>query len=99
MRTHQGADVPRRLTPELAQTNHFPAGTGVRVATIEAGSVAEAAGIKVGDVIRKYGNLPVGEINDLSSAIAATRPGAEVPITIWRRTGESVVNAQFDVQF
>jgi PDZ domain len=84
-----------QVTPELAQTDHLPAGTGVRVVTVEAGSAAEAFGIKVGDVIRKYGDRSVSEISDLSAAIAATTPGAEVPITVWRRTGEQVVDIQF----
>ena len=84
-----------QLTPALAHTGHFPVDTGVRVATVEAGSVAEANGIKVGDVLLKYGDRSLNEISDLMTAIAATTQGADVPITVWRRTGESVVDVQF----
>lgn len=84
-----------QLTPALAHTEHFPVDTGVRVATVEAGSVAEANGIKVGDVLLKYGDRSLNEISDLMTAIAATTQGADVPITVWRRTGESVVDVQF----
>jgi hypothetical protein len=84
-----------QVTPELAQTDHLPVDVGVRVATVEAGSVAEAGGIEVGDVLLKYGDRSLNEISDLTAAIAATTPGASVPITVWRRTGESVVDVQF----
>lgn len=85
-----------QVTPEVAQVYHIPNDTGVQVMTVGAGSVAEAGGIKVGDVILKYGDRSVREISDLSDAIAATAPGAEIPITVWRRTGESVVDVRFN---
>ena len=40
-----------QITPELAQTDHLPVDAGVRVATVEAGSVAETDGVEVGDVL------------------------------------------------
>ena len=83
------------VTPEIAQTDHLPVDIGVRVVTVEAGSVAEAGGIQVGDVLLKYGDRSLNEISDLTAAIAATTKGAYVPITLWRRTGESVVAVQF----
>jgi hypothetical protein len=83
------------VTPELAQTDHLPVDVGVRVVTVETGSVAEAGGIEVGDVLLKYGDRSLNEITDLTAAIAATTKGADVPITVWRRTGEFVVEAQF----
>jgi serine protease Do len=84
-----------QVTPELAQTDHLPVDVGVRVVTVEAGSVAEESGIEVGDLLLKYGDRSLNEISDLTAAIAATRKGADVPITVWRRTGESVVEVQF----
>jgi serine protease Do len=84
-----------QITPALAQTDHLPVHTGVRVVTIEAGSVAEAFGIKVGDVLLKYGDRPLSQIGDLTAAIGATTPGAEVAITIWRRSGRAVAEVRF----
>jgi hypothetical protein len=84
-----------QVTPELAEAVHMPGDTGVRVATLEAGSVAEASGIKVGDVLLKYGDRPLNQISDLTAAIAATTTGATIPITVWRTTGESVVDVRF----
>jgi PDZ domain len=84
-----------QVTPELAQTDHLPVDVGVRVVTVEAGSVAEAGGIEVGDVLLKYGDRSLKEISDLTAAIAATAKGADIPITVWRPTGEFVLQAQF----
>lgn len=84
-----------KVTPELARKAHLPVDSGVRVVTIEAGSVAQQSGIKVGDVILKYGDRSISEVNDLAAAIAATTWGAVVPITISRRTGEEDVLVQY----
>jgi len=84
-----------QVTPELAQTDHLPVDIGVRVVSVEAGSIAEAGGIQVGDVILKYGDLSLYQISDLTTAIAATTKGADVPITVWRPTGEVVLDVQF----
>lgn len=84
-----------KVTPELAHAAHLSVDTGVRVVTVEAGSVAQEYGIKVGDVIVKYGDQSIREVNDLATAIAATSWGAVVPITVSRRTGEEDVLVQF----
>jgi hypothetical protein len=84
-----------QVTALIAQADHLPVQTGVRVATVEAGSVAEASGIKVGDVLLKYGDRSVNEIADLTNAIAATTKGASIPVTVARRTGEAVVDVHF----
>jgi YecR-like lipoprotein/PDZ domain len=85
-----------QLPPEFARKYHLPRATGVQVATIEAGSVADAGGIRVGDVLLKYGDQPLSQISDLMAAIAGTAKGADVPITVWRQAGgESVLEVQF----
>jgi S1-C subfamily serine protease len=84
-----------QVTPELAQTDHLPVDIGVRVVSVETGSIAEAGGIQVGDLILKYGDLSLYQISDLTAAIAATTKGADVPITVWRPTGEAVLDVQF----
>ena len=84
-----------KVTAELAHKTHLPVETGVRVVTVEAGSVAQQYGIKVGDIILKYGDQPITEVNELAAAIAATNWGAVVPITISRRTGQEDVLVQF----
>jgi len=84
-----------QMTVAFAQRYHLPNENYVRVLTLEAGSVAEAGGIRVGDLLLKYGGRSLNEISDLTAAIAATPKGAIVPITVWRRTHESVVDVQF----
>lgn len=87
-----------QVTPSVARAYHLPnaKGKGLRVVTIEAGSVAQASGIRVGDVLLKYGDRSLNEISDLSAAIAATPNGAYVPVTVWQRaSGTSVVTVQY----
>jgi S1-C subfamily serine protease len=84
-----------QVTAALAQVYHLPKDTGVRVVTVEAGSVAESGGIRVGDVLVMYGDRSLNKVSDLTAAIAGTTTGADVPITVWRRTGKSVVKVQF----
>lgn len=85
----------KQITPQFARAAHLPVDSGVRVVNVEAGSVAQASGIKVGDVLLKYGDRTLSQISDLTSALAATPRGAEVVITVWRRTGESLVDIQY----
>lgn len=84
-----------KVTPQLARAAHLPVGAGVRVVTIEAQSLAQESGLRIGDVIVRYGDRAVSEVSDLSAAIAATARGAEVAITVVRGTGEKIVVVQF----
>ena len=71
------------ITVNGAQAQNGPtSGTGAKVNEVQAGSPAEKAGIKAGDVITKIGDQ---RIDDSIGAIAATRsyaPGATVPVTV-----------------
>ena len=84
-----------QVTVAFAQRYHLPNENYVRVVTLEAGSVAEAGGIRVGDLLLKYSDHRLNEISDLTAAIGATTKGATVPIRVWRRTGEKIVDVQF----
>jgi S1-C subfamily serine protease len=69
--------------------------SGVRVTSIETESLAQESGLRVGDVIVKYGDRVITEVSELTAAIYATPRGAEVAITVSRGTGEEVVVVQF----
>ncbi len=57
---------------------------GVFVTSVEAGSPAEKAGIKVEDVIVAYNGQPVKDGDDLVSRVAATPVGSEAGVTVLR---------------
>ncbi|MCU1518353.1 MAG: hypothetical protein JWQ75_3074, partial [Pseudarthrobacter sp.] len=65
---------------------------GADVATVEAGSAAANAGIKVGDVITRFNDLAVSEPNQLTAAVREQAAGAKVKITVLRNGTEQTVD-------
>jgi serine protease Do len=63
---------------KLADTN------GSLVSSVNPDSAADKAGIKVGDVITRFGGKEVQNTRELRNAVAATAPGAKVPVELVR---------------
>jgi len=59
---------------------------GVRVGDVRAGSPAETAGVRAGDVIVTFAGMTVGTLQDFSFALRSRRPGDRVDVTV-RRDG------------
>ncbi|MCB1030870.1 MAG: PDZ domain-containing protein, partial [Acidimicrobiales bacterium] len=59
--------------------------SGAVITSVEPGSPAELAGLRVGDVISAVGNSPIRDASDLVTAIGAYRPGSETTVTKWSR--------------
>jgi len=59
---------------------------GVRVCDVRAGSPAEGAGVRAGDVIVAFAGMTVGTLQDFSFALRSRRPGDRVDVTV-RRDG------------
>jgi S1-C subfamily serine protease len=57
----------------------------VRVSTVEGGSPAAAAGIKVGDIIVAFGDLPVTGVDDLHRFLTGGRIGDGIEVGVLRR--------------
>lgn len=57
---------------------------GAEVATVESGSAAAKAGIKVGDVVTKFNDLAISDPNQLTAAVREQPAGAKVKVTILR---------------
>lgn len=58
--------------------------TGARVEAVAEGSPAQAAGVVVGDVVRRWGDEPVPGALGLMLDALASRPGAEVRLEVLR---------------
>jgi serine protease Do len=69
---------------ELAQTLGLPRTGGALVNAITAGSAAEKAGVKVGDVILAFGGVDVVQSPDLPPMVGATAPGSKVDLSVFR---------------
>ena len=74
----------QNLTPSLAQDFKLDRINGALVADVSAGSPAEKAGLKSGDVIREYNGQAVKDATQLKLQVAQTAPGTKVPLSLVR---------------
>jgi serine protease Do len=69
--------------------------TGLIVLTVESGSPAEKAGILLGDILARFGDKPVHDVDDLQAALRGDNVGREVEAVLLR--GGEVVSAKITV--
>jgi len=65
--------------PDFAET-----GTGVKLAGVTAGSPAELAGLREGDVIVEFANSKVTDLEELAKLLGSKKPGEEVSVVVQR---------------
>jgi membrane-associated protease RseP (regulator of RpoE activity) len=81
----------------LGITSNLPAngdGSGAPVANVDDGTPAEAAGIKVGDVIIAVNGQDVKDVNDLRAKIGPLGPDAIAKISIQRGGAKQLVSVK-----
>ncbi|MER8089565.1 S1C family serine protease [Streptomyces sp. NPDC058316] len=71
----------------VVDANYQPA--GVALVSVTKDGAADKAGLQVGDIITKIGDLPVTTITSLSEALASDKPGQKVTVTYLRNGAES----------
>jgi serine protease Do len=72
------------LTPQLAESFKLKGVTGILVSDVTAGSAADKAGIKTGDVIIELDGKPLKRAADLRERVAMKGPGTQVELVILR---------------
>lgn len=72
------------VTQDIANAVGLKNDEGALVASVENGSPADKAGIKVGDVITKFNGEDVKGPRDLARKVASVNPGTSSKITVWR---------------
>lgn len=73
---------------KTASTSSSGFSIGAEVATVEPGSAADKAGIKVGDVVTKFQDLSISDPNQLTAAVREQAAGASVKVTVLRNGQE-----------
>mgnify|MGYP003289956881 CR=1 FL=1 len=81
--------IPSEPATELGVTE----GPGVVVYQVQAGSAAERAGLRRGDVITALNGEEIREPNTFRNKIAATAPGGEVTLTVKRDGNQQQIRA------
>ena len=66
---------------------------GVLIAAVERGGPADRAGLAPGDVILAYNGKTVENPNELPRLVAATKPGTQATLDIWRKGATRQLNA------
>ena len=69
---------------------------GVIVSSVTAGSAAERAGIRQGDVITAFDGQPIHDMNALRNRVAASGPGSTADVTVVRDGAERHVSVKLE---
>jgi serine protease Do len=73
------------VTKDVAEPLGLPRTAGALVRNVESGGPADRAGIEVGDIILKFDGRDIQRSTDLPRLVGNTKPGAKVPLTVWRK--------------
>jgi len=72
------------ISPDMAQALNLSSTRGALVSSVDAGSPADRAGLKQGDVITQFNGKDVADNNQLRNAVGNTLPGTKVPLAVLR---------------
>ena len=72
------------IDTNLAKAFNLEKTEGALIADVTKDSPAEKAGLKQGDIVLKYNNIPVANIASLRNAIALMKPGTSLTLSILR---------------
>lgn len=71
---------------------------GAGIVEVIAGSPAETAGIKVGDIVTKINNEKLSEKNSLAQLVANHKVGDQIKLTVWRDNKEMEITVTLKEQ-
>ncbi len=88
LRPRLGIERPFRhhieLTPELSASRGIPLPLGALVITVEAGSAAEQAGIRIGDIVTAVNGAVIDLDHPFVNLLKTLRPGETAELTVVR---------------
>lgn len=92
-----GLEAPAAGAPKRPRLGVLiePAPDGVRILKVEKGSVAEAAGIRDGDIVSEVAGLRAAKPGDLVQAVQRQAPGTWLPLKIRRESDTLEIVAKF----
>jgi S1-C subfamily serine protease len=83
-RGYLGVQLASALEPAEALRMGLDRVNGALVELVHAGTPAEAAGLKAGDVLLKLEDIDLRDENHLINLVSALPPGQRVRLTVWR---------------
>ena len=88
--------TPQTMNAQIAQQFRYDVTQGVFVCSVEPGSAAEKAGLKMGDVITKIDDKTITSYEDLVAAKKSYSAGDTATFTIYREGKTQTVELTFD---
>jgi serine protease Do len=82
------------VNAQLAESFGLDRPRGALVSSVEKDGPAAHSGIVAGDVILGVGGHPIERFGELSSTIAAMKPGSDVSLALWRNGKEQSVSVK-----
>jgi S1-C subfamily serine protease len=82
------------VTPLLAASENLSVNRGALIEEVVAGSPAEAAGLKVNDIIIRFGDKEISNISDLVQSIRSSQIGQNVEIVFVRSEDTKTTSAR-----
>jgi uncharacterized iron-regulated protein len=71
---------------------------GVRIRQVEKGSIAEAAGVRDGDIVSEIAGVPARQVGDLVEVVQRQAPGTWLPLKVQRGSETLELVAKFPAQ-
>jgi serine protease Do len=94
LRAFLGVTLDRKFDSATAISVGLKRPRGTRISGITPNSPAEAAQLKVDDVVLEYGGVPVDDDNHLVTLVGLTEPGREVPLLVLREQKQVRINVK-----
>src|SRR5262245_35457671 len=88
--------VIQPVTPDMAESLGLKDTHGVIVSSVSAGSAAEHAGVKPGDILKSFDGQPVSDVNSLRNRVAETAPGSSATLVVVRDGSEKTLTVKLE---
>ncbi len=83
-----------RVDSAIAQNYGLKETRGIIISSVTPGGAADKAGLKQGDIVLQLNGKDVNDTNVFRNEIAATPPGTEVTLTIWRNNAQQQIRVR-----
>ena len=91
LRDFLGAKIKNVISLGEVSAYGLPGEMGVIVVQVPAGSAADKAGLKQGDVVLKWQNRDIGSVDDLLKNYGGGVKGSKASLSVWRTQHEVIV--------
>jgi len=86
------------LDPNLARALKLNSTVGALIVEVAANSPAAAAGLRRGDVVLQFANVPIANANEFENAVAAQAPNKNVQAVVWRDTIKVIYEVRLEAR-